>query len=295
VNAPGTAALAYAARGWRVLPVKHPKYGGRSPGKNAGSLLGEGWQQQATTARETIEQWWARWPDANVAILLGAELAVLDFAAEAKDQALALLGGRAIETPSVRTGSGGYHVYFAAPAGLKARKLGKSGDPDLELRTGDLIVIAPPSVHESGRAYEWARGLAPHEVKFAPLPARLIERPAGVSGNGTVRGPEITYAQGGRHAALLSYAGWMRRGGFEPGEIEAALQVLNAGRCSPPRSREHVAEIARDIGAKPTERLSEPGFRGADKPVISHPPVRAKRRRSRLDQRLAARRKEWGL
>lgn len=261
MSALGTAALAYAARGWRVLPVKHPIYGGSSPGKNAGSLLGEGWQAKATTDRQTIEDWWKRWPDANVAVLLGPELAVLDFAREAQAQARGLLGGPAPETPTAITGSGGYHLWFTAPPGLKARRLGKPGDPDLELRTGDLIVIAPPSVHPSGRTYEWARGLAPHEVKFAPLPARLLERSAGAGGNGTIRGAGQVYARGGRHPALTSYAGWMRGGGFEAAEIEAALQVLNANRCSPPRSREHVAEIARDIGAKPTERLAEPGFR----------------------------------
>ena len=80
------AALSYASRGWAVFPchsIREP--GGcscyradcASPAKHpktAGGLTA------ATTDPSTIEQWWHRWPNANVAIRTGAAsgIVVLD-------------------------------------------------------------------------------------------------------------------------------------------------------------------------------------------------------------------------
>ena len=47
-----TAALAYAAAGWYLLPV-------RRGSKNPGSVVGEGWQHQSTRDPQQIVAWWA--------------------------------------------------------------------------------------------------------------------------------------------------------------------------------------------------------------------------------------------
>ena len=67
-----TAALAYAERGWAILPVKFDK----TPyTRNA---VGD-----ATTNVATIKSWWSRWPDANIALNVGeANMMVLSFACE---------------------------------------------------------------------------------------------------------------------------------------------------------------------------------------------------------------------
>ena len=163
----GTAALSYAARGWRVLPAQ-PR------GKNPGALLGKDWQSKATTDRAVIERWWERWPEANVAILLGADLAVLDLDRGAEQRVRELLGALAPPTPTVKSGSG-WHLYFKPPPdGVAPVRFGQPGDPDLELRGGNQIVIAPPSVHPSGATYAWLRERAPHAVRLAGLPGRLL-------------------------------------------------------------------------------------------------------------------------
>lgn len=58
------AALAYAKAGIYVLPVKRGA-------KHPGSLVGDAWEDKASTDPKVINGWWKRWPDANVGICPG--------------------------------------------------------------------------------------------------------------------------------------------------------------------------------------------------------------------------------
>lgn len=63
------------------------------------------------------------------------------------------LGDELRQTAQVRTGGGGWHFYFRLEEGQIVK--GQSGEGwDLKAEGGG--VIAPPSVHESGRLYAWA-------------------------------------------------------------------------------------------------------------------------------------------
>jgi hypothetical protein len=63
------AALRYAARGWRVIPLRRVS---KRP-------LISGWQIKATTDPKTIRHWWEEWPHANIGIVTGSGLLVLGF------------------------------------------------------------------------------------------------------------------------------------------------------------------------------------------------------------------------
>lgn len=74
-----------------------------------------------------------------------------------------------------RTGGGGWHRYFIAPNFVGA--VGKSAlqlAPGVELLSGNHLVQVPPSVHYTGRSYEWVD--APWDVGFAELPAWLSDK-----------------------------------------------------------------------------------------------------------------------
>ena len=80
-------ALAYAKRGWSVIPAHHVTADGAcSCGRNNCGNPGKhpriGWVPYQTSAADetTITQWWGRWEQANVAIVTGAVsgLVVLD-------------------------------------------------------------------------------------------------------------------------------------------------------------------------------------------------------------------------
>src|SRR5690349_18840931 len=78
-----TAAMAYAARGWPIMPLWWPLAAdacacGRpdcaKPGKHPLSRHG---LKDASTDPAVIERWWSRWPDANVGIRTGSASGLL--------------------------------------------------------------------------------------------------------------------------------------------------------------------------------------------------------------------------
>ncbi len=62
------------------------------------------------------------------------------------------------------------HVFYRRPAGISGRfvKLGPGGDVDF---LGAGCITVPPSVHSSGRPYEWVRGKGPRDIALSDLDA----------------------------------------------------------------------------------------------------------------------------
>ena len=158
----GAAALAYARRGWAVLPCHDPTAGGcscairdcASPAKHPRTRRG---LHDATTELRTVKRWWRRWPDANVGLRTGAAsgLVVLDVdPAHGGEASLAELVDAYEALPAtleVRTG-GGRHLYFAHPGVRVANSAGGLG-PGLDVRGDGGYILAPPSRHASGATY----------------------------------------------------------------------------------------------------------------------------------------------
>ena len=127
---PLDAALAYAQRGWRVLPVYSAEDGGRctcekgrecdSPGKHPRTRRGG---KDATTDEGQIKEWWTEWPEANVGIATGEQSGLLVFDVDPRHGGDKSLAGFEAEhghlplTPKVSTGGGGCHLYFQYPSG----------------------------------------------------------------------------------------------------------------------------------------------------------------------------------
>jgi putative DNA primase/helicase len=131
------AALGYAARGWPVHPVR---------GKDA--PLTPHAVKDASCDPEIIRGWWGRWPDANIAIACGSPGPhVLDIDDPASAKAKELLDQlQAADAPTVASGRG-QHQYFA---GEDRATIGLTFG---ELRGRGSYIIAPPSIHPSGREY----------------------------------------------------------------------------------------------------------------------------------------------
>lgn len=178
------AALAYAERGWAVFPCHSPVPGGcscrspgcPSPGKHPRVAKG---LHAASTDPATIRGWWQRWPGANVAIRTGAVsgLVVIDVdPPHGGDHSLASLGARHGPLPTaltVRTGSGGTHIYLAHPGVQIRNAAGTRLGTGIDVRGDGGYVIAPPSRHPSGAAYAW--GGPPGLTPPAPPPDWLVE------------------------------------------------------------------------------------------------------------------------
>jgi Bifunctional DNA primase/polymerase, N-terminal/Primase C terminal 1 (PriCT-1) len=282
-----TAALAFAERGWLVVPLHNPKQGMcscrkkncSSPGKHPRTEHG---LNDGSKDPKQIAVWWEKWPDANLGILTGkgSGLVVLDVDGvdgKASLQALTVAHGNLPKTLCAKTGRRGTdgkrkgcHYYFRAPAGTVMRNSTGALGKGLDIRADGGYVVAPPSLHPSGLLYEWLNA----EQSLADVPlwmlGKLAEaKPASVAQLPTAQGQEI--AEGGRNAALASLAGSMRRRGMTPEAIEAALLKENDARCKPPLPASEVWEIARSVSryrpAAPVRGLEPPA-----QPVASQPP-----------------------
>lgn len=161
-------ALGYAHRGWRVFPLHGIVNGvctcGRSDCGSAGKhpLVRRG-LYEATTDPDKLRSWWRRWRSANIGIATGAEsgIVVIDIDLPAALPSLGpLLEHGLTRTLTGLTGGGGIHLVFGtsdSELGNSAGRLpGIEGElPGMDLRGNGGYIVAPPSVHISGRTYEW--------------------------------------------------------------------------------------------------------------------------------------------
>ena len=237
------AAVEYAGRGWAVVPCHAPGAGGfcscrhpdcASPGKHPRVPTG---LHAATTDQATIAAWWRRWPTANVAIRTGAAsgLVVIDIdPPHGGDVSLAgLTAQHSDDMPavSVRTGSGGSHIYLAHPGGLVRNTAGRLGD-GIDVRGDGGYVIAPPSRHPSGGSYAWAgsgptigtpppwlvAALQPPASRFEPSPSTAT---LPVDGSAWARAALQRELDLIRHAAPGKRNTTLNRASFSLGQIAA--------------------------------------------------------------------------
>lgn len=242
-----TAALDYAGRGWRVVPItptkKHP--------------LIRRWTEKASTEPRTITNWWRRWPAAGVGIATGraSGLFVLDVDLPEGDLSLAALSVGDItppHTPISATGGGGQHLLFAWPepcnVGTSAGKLGKG----LDVRGDGGCIVAPPTIHESGRAYRWLIG---PEVPLADAPrwllAALSTARAPRTADPRLRSVGDAIPLKMRNSELTSIGGELRAAGWSHRDIERRLLEVNHRRCEPPLPDREVLGVARSVAQYP--------------------------------------------
>jgi hypothetical protein len=200
---------------WAVLPL-HTAPGGActcskgaecgSPGKHPRTMHGTA---DATTDPAVIRGWWKEWPNANPAIATGAEhgLFMVGPDGTAGIAALAELERQHGALPlTPRAGSGsedpGEHYYFVYPPGAVITNARNHRGLPIDVRGDGGLAVAPPSLHKSGRHYEWI--VPPWETPLAQAPAWLIDwcqkehsgpAPSAHAGNGAcygAAGPDVT-------------------------------------------------------------------------------------------------------
>jgi hypothetical protein len=124
-----------------------------------------------------IALWREQYPRANWACATGQGLVVIDLDRKpGKDGVAALVAmakqhGGLPPTRTIRTGSGGLHLYFSTEKPI-GNSVGKNG---IDVRGENGYVVAPPSLHASGNLYT-----VESDKPIAPLPSWLIPaiRPA---------------------------------------------------------------------------------------------------------------------
>jgi hypothetical protein len=124
-----------------------------------------------------LQDWWRRWPQANVGLATGVVFDALDIDGPAGLAALRQLA-RTVDLrfpgPLVATGGGGWHHWFA-PTGLGNRP--PRGLTHVDWRGIGGCVLAPPSRHACGRAYRWLRALDETPIPEVPAALRALLDP----------------------------------------------------------------------------------------------------------------------
>jgi hypothetical protein len=178
-----TAALTYTCFGWPVFPLHHATARGcschlptcASPAKHPRTAHGF---KDATTDEGQIRAWWKRWPQANIGIATGviSRLVVVDIdprnGGHLTLEDLEADHGQLPETVESLTGGGGRHLLYRHP-GEPYRLASDSLGPGVDLKADGGYIVVPPSLHVSGRRYEWEVLSNPGDTLVAPAPAWL--------------------------------------------------------------------------------------------------------------------------
>lgn len=158
--------------GWKIFPIlagaKIPAIAKRDGGN--GCL-------DASDDEVIISAWAARVPRANIGIACGlpSGIIVIDMdPRNGSDESIARLAAKKQLFPTTvtaKTGNGGTHLYYTYEPELRNSK--SSLAPGIDVKTTGGYVVAPPSVLDGGKRYEWV--IAPLGGSLPRLPRWAVE------------------------------------------------------------------------------------------------------------------------
>jgi replicative DNA helicase len=232
----------YSQQQWRIFPCK---------AKDKTPLVK--WADEATTDMFQIAEWWSKYPDANVGLATGRRSGVFALDVDAGHGGKETLAAHIAKfgpfppTPTSNTGGGGHHYLFIYPPNVEIRNSAGRLGQGLDVRGEGGYIVLPPSLHPSGKYYEWDKQNAPSKIKLAQAPDWLIHLLIDVTPPPAIRQSEGAYISGQRNNALTSLAGTMRRRGMTEDAIFLALNAENLNRCVPPLPESEIRLIAASV------------------------------------------------
>jgi hypothetical protein len=256
----GLAALKLAARGLRVFPIV-PRT--KTPAIKDNLRL-------ATIDDGIIGAWW-RNLDFNIGIATGqgSGVWVLDLdGAEHEAWLRERESQHGVLPPTIEAITGkGRHLYFKWPAGADIRNVQSREDlPDVRGEGG--YILAPPSIHPSGRRYCWSVDSA---TAFADAPEWLIGLVVKGGRAGSVGEPfgatpeawrsfvDDRFDGSHRGFAIARLAGLLLRKFVDPYVVLSICRLFNANRCDEPLSSVEVERIVDAIAGREVERRTGDG------------------------------------
>jgi hypothetical protein len=253
-------ALNYAARGWHVFPCR-PR--GKTPATSRGFL-------DATTDAVRVASWWRSAPECNVGIATGKPsgffaLDVDGADGEASLRQLESENGSLPATIEAVTGKG-RHCYFRTSTKSVKCSAGIIG-AGLDVRGDGGYVLAPPSLHPSGRAYAWS---VDGTDEMASAPDWLLNR-VSIAGaaDKPVNGKPLEHwhrvltnpiPNGQRNATLTSICGKLFHAGLhDPVLLISTMFCINVARCDPPLAEGDIETIVLSVMRGHFRKISHAG------------------------------------
>ncbi len=259
------AALKYAAAGVPVFPLHWIKSDGNCSCRQEALCQCKGkhpriknWNEEASTDQEKIMAWWEKTPLANIGIPMGEKSGLVALDVDTRHggdkslEALVAENGVLPKTITATTGGGGKHYVFKYTDELRLKNVVGFRD-GLDIRTQGGLIVAAPSIHQSGKRYVWDNGLSPFDIRAANMPKWLTDEicKAGTAlptkKKSVENSPLRKIKEGGRNNHLTSLAGALRRKGISEEGILATLRAENKDKLEPPLEDETVVNIANSI------------------------------------------------
>jgi hypothetical protein len=225
--------------------------GGKTP------VTDNGFESAVLNDPDRINGWWSQVPNLNIGIATGARsgIFVLDIDSDEGEAALRQLEeqhGSLPATIEAITGRG-RHIYFALNGHGPIKNSVKQIAPGLDIRGDGGYVIAPPSLHESGRAYSWSVDGADN---LSEPPAWLLERiknsnPPEAKGKPLEHWDSVLtnmIAAGARNNTLASICGKLLFCGLT--DIVLLYDIMlcvNLARCNPPLPDADIEKIVSSV------------------------------------------------
>ena len=230
------AALALARRGVKVFPCLP---GRKEPATPRGLL-------DASSDAGTIEWWWGKDPTFNLAAACGpaSKIWAVDVDGEAGEDALRELekrhGGPLPRTVESITPGPGRHLLWAWPAGRVVRNSTSQVAAGIDTRGRGGYILTPPSLHPSGRRYQWDIGSASAPVAAPSWLLDLVCGPHGKPKPRFVPAPADWVAQirggidtPGRNDYVARLAGHLLAHHVDAYVVAELMLAFGAARCRP--------------------------------------------------------------
>lgn len=257
------AAIRYAKAGFPVFPCCFPDptkdykcgCGRNHQDREVGKVpLTPNGLKDATTDIDKVTEWWAKYPQANIAIAVPDKYFVLDVDVEHEGyeslEKLQDLIGLLPETLMITTGTGGSHIWYETHTPI-TNKTNLHGFRGLDIRGKGGYVITSPSMHRCGERYEKSNVW---NGKIQPAPEELIKlclKKYQPVYQPTMSTDSMILTEGQRNDRLASLAGTLRAKGLSQSAIEASLMAINNEQCNPPLPEREVRTIARSYSRYP--------------------------------------------
>lgn len=226
----------YVDRGWSVLPVR--------PEEKRPFMTN--WLQytHSRASKETITSWFTNLSGAGVGIVTGrvSNVIVLDVESTCPYPIGDILKKYPTQLIS-RSGSGGYHLFYQYPTNVpKVANRVRIFD-GADLRADGGFIVLPPTIHSSGRRYEWVSEGVPGRFPVALLDLRSQPK---VQSDGWITEVLRGVSEGGRNDACARLAGYFFKKGVTYDIVESLLLDWNE-RNDPPMPTKEVRTTIKSI------------------------------------------------
>lgn len=251
-----------------------------SPGKHPDARRARNGSRDATGNLLVIASWFST-EERNLGIVTGAQSQIVALDVDPRHEGdetlrqLEIQFGSLPPTWRFLTGGGGEHIVFRYPSARVSNSAGKIG-LGIDVRGDGGYIVAPPSLHISGRRYAVSVDHHPEDVMLADMPDWLlaaagsgISRPKSENSRPIARRPRSIdelrslsskgLQEGLRNDGLTRITGHLVSKHVDPHIVLDLLLALNATKCSPPLPDDEVIGVVASIVGRHARTLRHAG------------------------------------